>query len=146
MGAVLALDIGGKRTGVAISDENQTFAFPHSTIETHRLKEEITKIKQERNISTIVVGMPKNLKNEDTDNTRRVLDFIKKIQKWFPELLIFSVDERFTSKIAKQAHLMGGMKKMDRRVKEYTDTTSATLILQSFLEQKDRLLPENRKP
>lgn len=137
MGAVLALDIGQKRTGLAVSDESQIFAFPLETIPSHTLLLEIKRLNTERNLSGLVVGMPKNLKNEDTDNTSRVERTIQQLKKTFPELTIFAVDERFTSKMAQQAMLMGGMKKKERQVKENTDKLSATLILQSFLEQKE---------
>ncbi len=143
MGCVLALDVGGKRTGLAISDETKTFAFPMHTTETSKLFEEIEKIATERKLESIVVGMPKNLKNEDTDNTARVEQTIKKLKKKFTDLKIFTVDERFTSRMAMQAMVMGGMKKKDRQKKENTDKLSATLILQSFLEQQSRLIPNH---
>lgn len=145
MGPVLALDIGGKRTGLAISDPAAIFSFPLFTIETQLLKPELEKLMAEKKIVAFVAGMPKNLKNEATDNTAKVLHTLELLQKWFPGIPIFTVDERFTSKIAQQAHIMGGMKKMHRRQKEYTDTTSATLILQSYLEQKERLTPFGQK-
>lgn len=144
MAAALGLDIGGKRTGMAVSDESKIFAFPLYTVETRVLNEAIKKVLAERLVDSLVVGMPKNLKNEETDNTQRVIRTLKSFQKLFPNLLIFTVDERFTSKIAQQTHILGGMKKKDRQVKEHTDTTSATLILQSYLEQKDRIKPEAR--
>lgn len=137
MGAVLALDIGQKRTGLAVSDENQVFAFPLETIPSHTLLLEIKRLATERVLESLVVGMPRNLKNENTDNTARVERTIKQLNKAFPELKIFTVDERFTSKMAQQAMLIGGMKKKERQVKENTDKLSATLILQSFLEQKE---------
>ena len=137
MGAVLALDIGQKRTGLAISDESQIFAFPMETIPSHSLLLEIKRLSAERSLDSLVVGMPKNLKNEDTDNTARVNRTIKQLKTAFPNLKIFAVDERFTSKMAQQALIMGGMKKMERQVKENTDKVSATLILQSYLEQKE---------
>lgn len=142
MAAVLALDVGGKRTGMSVSDESRTFAFPLYTVETHRLSDEIKKVLSERNVDALVLGMPKNLKNEDTDNTHKVVITLKMLMNSFPNLQFYTVDERFTSRMAQQAHIMGGMKKKDRQVKENTDTTSATLILQSYLEQKEWLKAE----
>jgi putative Holliday junction resolvase len=138
MGVVLALDVGGKRTGMAVSDESHTFSFPLQTVETHRLAEEIKKLLIERPITELVMGMPKNLKNEDTDGTKIAERVKNQLTKTFPALPISLVDERFTSRMAQQAMLQGGMKKSDRRQKENTDKLSATLILQSFLEQKAR--------
>ena len=64
MGLILALDIGGKRTGMAISDENHIFAFPLQTVESHNIIKEIDLLLKERNLESIVLGLPKNLKNE----------------------------------------------------------------------------------
>lgn len=142
MGAVLALDIGGKRTGVAVSDEGRTFAFPLDTVETHRLPEKLKVWVAERQADGLVVGLPGNLNNQATDATPLVLNWLKKIRGLFPHLKIYTVDERFTSSMARQALVAGGMKKSDREKKENTDKVSATLILQSFLEQHQRFGPE----
>lgn len=138
MGLILALDVGGKRTGMAISDPDSVFAFPLQTVETRFLREEIKKIRQERSLSTIVMGMPVDLKNEKTDGTRKAESVLQLLKAEFPDLEIFTIDERFTSRMAMQAMVLGGMKKSERKQKENTDKISATLILQSFLEQQSR--------
>jgi putative holliday junction resolvase len=138
MAAILALDVGGKRTGMAISDDSGIFAFPLQTVETRLLTAEIRKLLLERPFGEIVMGMPVNLKNESTDGTRMAESVLKSLKKDFPLLPISTIDERFTSRMAMQAMVMGGMKKSDRRQKENTDKVSATLILQSYLEQKSR--------
>jgi putative Holliday junction resolvase len=144
MGLILALDIGGKRTGMAISDENHIFAFPLQTVESHNIIKEIDLLLKERNLESIVLGLPKNLKNENTDGTKKADDVFKKLKKKYPLLKIFQIDERFTSSMARKAMVEGGMKKKDREIKENTDKLSATLILQSFLEQKSRFgFPQN---
>jgi putative holliday junction resolvase len=142
MGAVLALDIGGKRTGVAVSDEGRTFAFPLDTVETQRIPEKLKALIAERQADGLVVGLPGNLNNQATDATPVVLNWLKKIRALFPQLEIYTVDERFTSSMARKALVAGGMKKSDREKKENTDKVSATLILQSFLEQYLRFGPE----
>jgi len=139
MACILALDVGGKRTGMAISDDSESLAFPFQTVETHQLEKEIRKIETEKAIGEIVMGMPKNLQNQNTDGTVIAVRVLKNLTKAFPHLKISTIDERFTSKMAMQAMVMGGMKKSDRRQKENTDKLSATLILQSFLEQKSRM-------
>lgn len=139
MGILVALDVGGKRTGVAISDENQIFAFPHQTVPTSLLVSHIGELANTRPLAGIVLGMPRNLKNEPTDGTRMAMLIKKSLATKFPAIPIFEVDERFTSSMAKQAQIMGGMKKRDRQQKENTDKISAVLILQSFLEQKSKL-------
>ena len=138
MACILSLDVGGKRTGMAVSDEGQVFAFPLETVATAQLIPEIHRLLRERNISGIVMGMPVNLKNEETDGTQKARQVFTALQKGFPSLEISCIDERFTSRMAKDALLAGGMKKSDRRQKENTDKVSAALILQSYLEQKLR--------
>ena len=138
MACVLALDVGGKRTGMAVSDEGQVFAFPLETVSTNTLIPEIQRLQKVRNIGEIVMGMPVNLRNEETDGTKKALQVFNQLRKEFPALAISTIDERFTSRMAKDALLQGGMKKSDRRQKENTDKVSAALILQSYLEQKSR--------
>jgi putative Holliday junction resolvase len=148
-GPVLALDVGGKRTGMAISDENCIFAFPMETIETHLLIEHLEKIALKKKPAALVLGIPLNLKSEATQGTPKALQVKERILKKFPDMPIYETDERFTSSIARQAMVMGGMKKKDREKKENTDKLSATLILQSFLEQLARFGWEgirNKKP
>ena len=136
MSCVLALDVGGKRTGMAVSDEQRIFAFPLNTVATDILLPEIRKILLERSISAIVVGIPANLRNEETDGTKMALKVKEMLKREFPAMDISGIDERFTSRLARQALFAGGMKKNDRKKKENTDKVSAALILQSFLEQQ----------
>ena len=144
MGLILGLDIGGKRTGMAISDENHIFSFPLQTVETQQLINQIKLLMQERNLEIIVMGLPRNLKNENTDGTKKAQIVFSQLKKNFPQFQIFQIDERFTSSMARKAMVEGGMKKKDREIKENTDKLSATLILQSFLEQKSRFgIPNN---
>ena len=82
----------------------------------------------------VVVGEPKTLMNEASSVARHVELFIKKLKEKFPELKIERMDERFTSRMAQQAMLMGGLKKKDRQNKETVDMVSATIILQSYME------------
>jgi putative Holliday junction resolvase len=133
MAVILALDVGGKRTGMAVSDEEGIFAFPLQTVETSKLVVEIRNLMRERTLEAIVMGMPVNLKNEATDGTIKAKQVFAGLKKEFPALEISTIDERFTSRMAKDALLAGGMKKSDRRQKENTDKVSAALILQSYL-------------
>jgi putative Holliday junction resolvase len=138
MACILALDVGGKRTGMAVSDEGRIFAFPLETVPTGSISPAIRQLLTERNISSIVIGIPVNLKNQETDGTRIALQVKQKLEKEFPHLPVSGIDERFTSRMARQALLDGGMKKSDRRQKENTDKVSAALILQSYLEQQSQ--------
>ncbi len=130
----MALDYGRKRTGIAVTDPAKIIATPLDTLPTAKLMEFIKKYHQEEEIERFVIGMPKNLQNNDTDSTAYVRAFITLLGKAFPTIPVHEVDERFTSKMAFQSMIDGGMKKADRRKKENVDKLSATLILQSFLE------------
>lgn len=136
MARILAIDYGLKRTGLAVTDPNQIIASPLETVRTHDLLDFLKDYCKNEEVERIVIGMPKNLNNKDTDSTRFVRSFINLLQKSFRGLPIHEVDERFTSKIAFQAMIDGGMKKKDRRKKENIDKLSATIILQSFLEAR----------
>jgi len=138
MACILALDVGGKRTGMAVSDEGKVFAFPLETVPTASLIAGIKELRRQRFIDEIVMGMPVNLKHEETDGTKIAVRVLALLRKEFPDIEISTIDERFTSNMARAALLAGGMKKSDRRQKENTDKVSAALILQSYLEQKSR--------
>lgn len=136
MGRIVAIDFGTKRTGLAVTDPLQIIASPLDTVRTFQLIDYLKKYDSDESIDTFVVGMPKDLSNEDTDSTAAVRSFIDLLTKKFPGHAIYSVDERFTSKLAMDAMIRGGMKKKDRRKKENVDKLSATIILQSYLDSK----------
>ena len=134
MGRLLAIDFGKKRTGLAVTDPLRIIATPLETVRTHEVISFLKSYNQSEGIDEFVIGMPKNLMNNDTDSTASVRSFINLLNKEFPGHKVHQVDERFTSKMAKQAMVMGGMKKSDRQKKENVDKLSATIILQSYLE------------
>lgn len=136
MGRILAIDFGKKRTGIAVTDPLQIIASPLDTIRTHLLIPFLENYHKTENIEEFVIGMPKDLMNNDTDSTASVRSFINLLKKKFPNHNIHKVDERFTSKMAKGAMLAGGMRKSERRKKENVDKLSATIILQSYLESR----------
>lgn len=136
MGKVLSIDYGKKRTGLAISDEMQIFAFGHSTVDTKDIQKVLLALIPKEKISTIVLGEPKRLNNEVSETTEMVYKFQSQLVKWFPEIPVVLVDERYTSKMAQDAILQSGAKKKDRQNKALIDTVSATIILQTYLEMK----------
>ena len=140
MGRVLAIDYGIKRTGLAVSDPMRIIATPLETVPTHTLLTFLKAYTQQEVVDEFVIGMPKTLKNEDSEIAPQVRKFIVALKATFPEKPVQEVDERFTSKMAKQAMIQGGMKKKDRRVKGNADKISATLILQSYMGASKRLL------
>ncbi len=136
MGKVLAIDYGRKRTGLALSDEMQIFAFGHSTVEAKDLQNTLQQLVTKEKITTIVLGEPKRLNNEISETTEMVYAFKEHLQRWFPEVSIVLVDERYTSKMAQDSILQSGLKKKDRQNKALIDTVSATILLQTYLEMK----------
>jgi putative Holliday junction resolvase len=82
--------------------------------------------------------MPKTLSNEDSEIAPLVRKFVENLKKTFPDKTVHLADERFTSSMALQAMIDGGMKKKDRQVKGNVDKISATIILQAFLDTVKR--------
>ncbi len=134
MGKLLGIDYGAKRTGIAMTDSMQIIASGLTTVDTHKLDDFISNIVLKEDIECFVVGDPKNLDGTYTDNTRDVNSFVKKLQKLYPGILLRQIDERFTSKIAKQSILASGIKKQARQNKALVDEVSATIILQNYLD------------
>lgn len=136
MGKILGIDYGLKRVGIAITDDSNTFAFGLDTFASNQIYSYLEDLLTREDIETIVIGDPKNLKNQETDASKPSNTITVKLKKKYPQINIERIDERFTSKIAFQAMIDGGMKKKDRQKKNNIDKVSATIILQSYLEQK----------
>ena len=135
MSKVLAMDYGKKRCGFAISDENQSIAFPLETVENKEIYQYIKNIIQEENIVKFIVGLPRTNTNDLFNLENEIKLFIKKIKLDYPNLGIFREDERFTSSIAKLLIAKSDLKKTKRENKKLIDKISATIILQSFLKK-----------
>ena len=133
MWRILAIDYGKKRTGLAVTDPLRIIATPLDTVLTNDLLSYLAAYVKKETVDEFVVGMPKTLKNEDSEIAPLVRVFVEELQKIYPEKKIHLEDERFTSRMAMQAMIEGGMKKKDRQVKGNVDKISATIILQSFL-------------
>jgi len=133
MGRILAIDYGKKRTGIAVTDPLRIIATPLETVLTSDLLKFLTTYLGKEPVDEFVVGMPKTLLNEDSEIAPLVRIFVEELKKTFPEKKIHLADERFTSRMAIQAMIDGGMKKKDRQIKGNVDKISATIILQSFL-------------
>lgn len=134
MARILAIDYGGKRTGLAVTDPLQIIATGLETIDSATLISWLKNYLQKEEVELIIIGLPKNWDESDTHATPLVLSAIKKIQKEFPVMPIKTVDERYTSKMAKDAMLEMGMKKKDRQDKKNVDLIAATIILQEYLQ------------
>lgn len=134
MGRILAIDYGTKRTGLAVTDPLRIIATALETVETPRLLDYLKQYFVKEQVDEVVIGLPKQMDNNDSQTAPMVRQMVVKINQTFPDLPVKYVDERFTSKIAIRAMVDGGMKKKDRRDKQNVDKISATLILQSYLE------------
>ncbi|MFZ5971225.1 MAG: Holliday junction resolvase RuvX [Bacteroidota bacterium] len=136
MGRILAIDYGLKRTGLAVTDPNRIIATALETVESSQLMAYLKNYFAKEPVDELVVGYPKNLHNFDTEMTPHVRNLVEVLKKTFCDKPVFLVDERFTSSIAQQAMVAGGMKKKDRQVKGNVDKISATLILQTYMQSK----------
>lgn len=136
MGRVLAIDFGKIRTGIAVTDELQLIASGLTTVKTSELISYLTNYVKTENVELFVVGLPKQMDNSDSESEVLIQPFLQKLQKSIPNIPIQRVDERFTSKMAFQTMVDGGMKKKHRQNKALIDEISATIILQSYLYSK----------
>lgn len=134
MARILAIDYGNKRVGLAVTDPLKLIANPLETIHAKDIFDFLKSYTQQQEVEAFVVGMPKKLDNTPTDVTSAVIGFVRKLQKEIPHIPVHTVDERFTSKMAFQAMIAGGLKKKARQDKATVDKVSAAIILQSFLE------------
>ena len=136
MSRILAIDYGKKRTGVAVTDILQIIANGLTTVPTHQLMDFILKYVESEPVERIIVGHPTPMNNQKSTNMSNIVPFINQLKKKLPNIPVELVDERFTSVLAHQAMLDGGLKKKDRQNKALVDEISATIILQSYLESK----------
>ncbi len=136
MSRILAIDYGKKRTGLAVTDPMQIIASGLTTVATTELMDFILKYVAQEKVERIIVGHPKQMNNEDSENMKRIIPFINLLKKKLPSIPVELVDERFTSVLAHQAMLDGGLKKKARQNKALVDEISATIILQSYMETK----------
>ena len=134
----VGIDFGIKKSGVSISDSNKLISFPLKTIETKNLLDYIKQISNDENIEIVVIGKPLKLNNEIHDLEEKVVKFIKSLKNHHPNIQVERIDERFTSKISKQIIIQSGLGKKNRRDKLIIDKISASLILESYLIQKNK--------
>ncbi len=137
MARILAIDYGKKRTGIAVTDPLQIIASGLTTVETTKLFEFLKDYFKKEEVETIVIGFPFQHENTRVAHSVPLIEaFIKRFKKVFPEIPIVKEDEHFTSNMATQAMIDGGVKKMKRRDKALVDKISAAIILQSYMESK----------
>lgn len=137
MGRIVGIDFGEKRTGVAATDPLRIIANGIDTIPTEKIYDFLQQYVAKEKVDLFVVGMPKTLQSELAVVATKVNAFIEKLQQHFPTIPIETIDERFTSVLAQRAMIDGGLKKKARQNKALIDKISATIILQSYLEQNN---------
>ena len=137
MGRVLGIDYGRKRTGIAVTDPLQIVAGNLATVPTHTLMQFIKDYVGRETVDRIVVGQPSQLNGQPSESMKYITPFVSRLKKELPEIPVVMYDERFTSTIAHQAMIDGGMKKSDRRDKSRVDAIAATIILNDYLKSRD---------
>ena len=133
MARILAIDYGGKRTGLAVTDPLQIIGTGLCTVESRQLIPFLKKYMETEAVELILMGEPKNWDDSDTHATPLVKAAIRQLKKAFPAIPIKMVDERYTSKMASQAMIEMGLKKKERRNKALVDEIPATIMLQEYL-------------
>ena len=133
MARIIALDYGGRRTGIATTDPLQIIATPLITVETEDLMDYLTDYFTKEEVSDMVVGQPTRHDGSFSGIEKYILEFIEKFKVKHPSVNVHRINEMYSSQDAMQALIQSGVKKMQRRDKKLLDSTAATLLLQEFL-------------
>ncbi len=135
MERIVGIDYGKKRTGIAVSDPLEIFATALETVPSADIVSYLKNYTQKESVKLFVVGYPVNLNNKPAEGARFVDVLLNLLKKHFPLIPVILEDERFTSKMAFQTMIDGGVRKMERRDKSMVDKISAAIILQSYLDR-----------
>lgn len=136
MGRIIAIDYGRKRTGLAASDTLQMIANGLGTVPSGEVVQYLSDYVRKEPVDTFVVGLPKQMNNEPSENMKYVEAFVSHLKRTIPNIPVVYYDERFTSVLAHRAMLEGGLKKKKRQDKGLVDEISAVIILQAYMESK----------
>lgn len=134
---ILAFDYGTKRVGIAVTDPLQLIATALDTVHTKDVLAYLKDYLDRENVSTFVVGEPRQLDGTKSRSAPHVKGFVRTLRRTFPAIPVETIDERFTSKIASASIAQSGMTKKKRQDKALIDSVSAVLILQSYLERRN---------
>ena len=133
MGRILAIDYGIKRTGIAVTDPERIIATGLTIVATPTLLLFLKDYCQKESVDIFLVGQPKHMDNTPSESARIIEPFVQQLATAFPDKQIARIDERFTSKMAFQAMIDGGLKKKQRQNKGMIDQVSATIMLQDYM-------------
>ena len=139
MGRILGIDYGRKRIGLAVTDPLHIFASPLETLASQEFDKFIETYLKKEQVEAFVVGYPVQMNNKASEAVKYIDPFIRKLKRIFPEKPVHLVDERFTSQMALRTMIDGGIKKEKRKDKSMVDKISASIILQSFLDNRSAL-------
>lgn len=131
----MAIDYGGKRTGIAVTDELQIIASGLTTVDTKNIFPFLESYLKTEKVSKIIVGEPKRMNNEASAIADEINKFAAKLSGLYPQIEIVRIDERFTSKMAFQTMIDSGLKKKQRQNKALVDEIAATILLQDYMKQ-----------
>lgn len=134
MGRILAIDYGRKRTGIAVSDPLQIIAGGLTTVHGSEVINFVKYYIKKENVDLILLGEPKQMNNQPSENMQWVEQFRKHLQKEIPHVPVKMVDERFTSVLAHKVVIEAGMSGKVKKNKGIIDEISATIMLQTYLE------------
>ncbi|MFK5878681.1 MAG: Holliday junction resolvase RuvX [Flavobacteriaceae bacterium] len=135
MSRILAFDFGKVRTGIAVTDELQIIASGLTTVNTKEIYKFLDSYLTNEKVELFVIGEPKQMNNQVSESEALILPFIKKLSNKYPTIPIKRIDERFTSKMAFQTMIDSGLNKKQRQNKALVDEISATIILQTYMDQ-----------
>ncbi len=138
MARILSIDYGRKRTGVAVTDPLQLIAGGLATVATSELYDFLVSYIQREPVERIIVGEPRQMNGEPSENMQRVQQFVNRWKKVHSDIPVEYYDERFTSVLAHQAMLDGGLHKKARQDKALVDQISATIILEDYLRSRKK--------
>lgn len=138
MGQILAIDYGKARCGIAVTDDMQIIASGLETVPTEKIITFLKNYFSLNRVDEVVIGLPVDLRGNISEIETDIQFFIKNFEAEFPGMNVERYDERFTSKIASYYISQSGKNKKQRQQKGLIDKVSATLILQNYLEQKQR--------
>ncbi len=141
MGRIIAIDYGKKKCGIAVTDPLQIIANGLTTVATNTLFDFVINYINSEDVDEIIIGYPKQTTGEDSESIKYIKPFANSLRKKLPKLPVKWVDERYTSKMAFQTMIDAGLKKMARRDKMLVDKISATIILQTYLEHRQEIIP-----
>ena len=133
MSRIMAIDLGRKRSGIAVTDPLQIIANGLTTVESHKLVDFVLDYVKREEVEQIVIGEPKDMKNNPSDCSKYIEPIVNRLKKLLPDMKIVRYDERFTSVMAHQTMIDAGLSKSKRQDKELVDTIAATIILQSYM-------------